>query len=233
MGWPLSTSSGKEPACQCRRCKRSGFGPWSGRSSGEGNGNPLQHSCLGNCTCRGAWLAVQTVGLKVGHNLANDQEPQVYRPHHSPLIVVFWPRWPLHSSTFSSLPTFSCSKSWKSILRLLISSCAPLDFGDCVRDLWSNYTLGCCISSLQRLCPRSRWFSMQLCVTVIAVQVKEELGVQFKCGWENRNLANASKFLQVDSKFCWLFFFFFWATIVITSAISNEGPQFPRLNVKN
>ena len=29
----------------------------SGRTSGEGNGNPLQYSCLGNPMERGAWLA--------------------------------------------------------------------------------------------------------------------------------------------------------------------------------
>ena len=29
----------------------------SGRSPGEGNGNPLQYSCLGNPTDRGAWWA--------------------------------------------------------------------------------------------------------------------------------------------------------------------------------
>ena len=28
------------------------------RSPGEGNGNPLQHSCLGNPMDRGAWRAV-------------------------------------------------------------------------------------------------------------------------------------------------------------------------------
>ena len=32
--------------------------PESGRSSGEGNGNPLQHSCLGNPMDRGAWWAI-------------------------------------------------------------------------------------------------------------------------------------------------------------------------------
>ena len=31
--------------------------PGSGRSSGEGNGNSLQYSCLGNPTDKGAWLA--------------------------------------------------------------------------------------------------------------------------------------------------------------------------------
>ena len=31
--------------------------PESGRSLGEGNDNPLQHSCLGNPRDRGAWWA--------------------------------------------------------------------------------------------------------------------------------------------------------------------------------
>ena len=31
--------------------------PGSGRSPGEGNGNPLQYSCLGNPKDRGAWRA--------------------------------------------------------------------------------------------------------------------------------------------------------------------------------
>ena len=31
--------------------------PGSGRSSGEGNGNPLQYSCLENPMDRGAWQA--------------------------------------------------------------------------------------------------------------------------------------------------------------------------------
>ena len=31
--------------------------PQSGRSPGEGNGNPIQYSCLGNPMDRGAWQA--------------------------------------------------------------------------------------------------------------------------------------------------------------------------------
>jgi len=31
--------------------------PWLGRSSGEGNGNPLQYSCLENPMDGGAWWA--------------------------------------------------------------------------------------------------------------------------------------------------------------------------------
>ena len=32
--------------------------PGSGRSSGEGSGNPFQYSCLGNPMDRGAWWAI-------------------------------------------------------------------------------------------------------------------------------------------------------------------------------
>ena len=35
-----------------------------GRSPGEGNGNPLQQSCLGNPMDRGAWRAIVLVGHK-------------------------------------------------------------------------------------------------------------------------------------------------------------------------
>ena len=35
-----------------------GLIPGPGRSPGEGNGNPLQYSCLENPTDRGAWQAI-------------------------------------------------------------------------------------------------------------------------------------------------------------------------------
>ena len=56
QGFPGGTS-GKEPICQCRRRKRHELDPWVGRSTGEGNGNPLQYSCLENPMARGAWWA--------------------------------------------------------------------------------------------------------------------------------------------------------------------------------
>ena len=43
--------------CQCRRCRDSCSIPGSGRSPGNGNGNPLQYSCLENPMERGAWWA--------------------------------------------------------------------------------------------------------------------------------------------------------------------------------
>ena len=36
-----------------------GLIPGSGRYPGEGHGNPLQYSCLGNPIDRGAWWATQ------------------------------------------------------------------------------------------------------------------------------------------------------------------------------
>ena len=45
---------GKKSAHQARDV---GSIPGSGRSPGEGNGNPLQYSCLGNSMDRGAWQA--------------------------------------------------------------------------------------------------------------------------------------------------------------------------------
>ena len=51
MGFPHS-SVDKESACNSGD---PGSIPGSGRSPGEGNGNPLQHSCLENPMDRGAW----------------------------------------------------------------------------------------------------------------------------------------------------------------------------------
>ena len=45
---------GKESACQAGATTSI---PGSGRFSGEGNGNPLQYSCLENPMDRGAWWA--------------------------------------------------------------------------------------------------------------------------------------------------------------------------------
>ena len=45
-------SDGKESACDVGD---PGLIPGSARSSGEGNGNPLQYSCLENPMDRGAW----------------------------------------------------------------------------------------------------------------------------------------------------------------------------------
>ena len=53
LGFP-GGSEGKASACNAGDL---GSIPGSGRSPGEGNGNPLQYSCLENSMDRGAWWA--------------------------------------------------------------------------------------------------------------------------------------------------------------------------------
>ena len=55
--------SGKESACQSTS---SILG--LGRSPGEGNGNPLQYSCVGNPMDRGAWWATVHGVANIRHN---------------------------------------------------------------------------------------------------------------------------------------------------------------------
>ena len=45
--------------------------PRSGRSSGEGNGNPLQYFCLGNPMDREAWYAIDQGVAKSQTQLSN------------------------------------------------------------------------------------------------------------------------------------------------------------------
>ena len=53
LGFPGGSDS-KESAC---KVGDPGLIPGSGRSPGEGNGNPLQYPCLENLMDRGAWWA--------------------------------------------------------------------------------------------------------------------------------------------------------------------------------
>ena len=67
-GFPHS-SVGKESACNAGD---PGLIPGLVRSSGGGNGNPLQYSCLENPTDRGAWQATVHWVARVQH-LASKQ----------------------------------------------------------------------------------------------------------------------------------------------------------------
>ena len=57
VGFP-GGSDGKELACSAGD---SGLIPGSGRSLGEGNGNPLQYSCVENSMDRGDWQRIGRV----------------------------------------------------------------------------------------------------------------------------------------------------------------------------
>ena len=73
IAWPLSYRlSGKEPTCQAAINPGSIHG--SGRSPGEGNGNPLQYSCLENPRDRGACMIQSTGSQCLRHDLVTKQQ---------------------------------------------------------------------------------------------------------------------------------------------------------------
>ena len=73
QGFP-SGSVSKESACNARGLS---LIPGSGRSPGEGNGNPLQYSCLGNPMDRGAWQVTVHGVARVRCNIATKPPPPI------------------------------------------------------------------------------------------------------------------------------------------------------------
>ena len=61
--------------------------PGSGRSPGEGNGNPLQYSCLEIPMGRGTWWATVHGVTRVGHDLAT-KPPNHHHPEH-PVLPLY------------------------------------------------------------------------------------------------------------------------------------------------
>ena len=58
-----------------------GLIPGSGRSPGEGHGDPLQYSSLENPMDRGAWWAiVRGFAKRVRHNLVTKQQERTLKP---------------------------------------------------------------------------------------------------------------------------------------------------------
>ena len=71
LGFPRS-SVGKECACSAGYL---GSIPGSDSSPGEGNGNPLQYSCLQNLMNRRGWEATAHGVTRVGHDLVTKPPP--------------------------------------------------------------------------------------------------------------------------------------------------------------
>ena len=72
---PYSFSDGSDGKTTSSEVGNLGLIPGSGRYSGEGNGNPLQYSCLGNPMDRGAWQATVRATLS---NTVNHYPSQLY-----------------------------------------------------------------------------------------------------------------------------------------------------------
>ena len=58
--------------------------PQLGRSPGEGNGYPLQYSCLENSMDRGAWKVIVR-GITVGHDCVYNTQTYILE-----LTFLFW-----------------------------------------------------------------------------------------------------------------------------------------------
>ena len=65
MQFPGGLLEGKESACKAGDL---GSIPGSGRYPVEGNGHPLQYSCLENPMDREAWWATSMASQRVGHD---------------------------------------------------------------------------------------------------------------------------------------------------------------------
>ena len=150
--------------------------PGSGRTPGEGNGNPLQYSCLGNSMDRGAWLATK---LDVIDHACTDCPGWVSllkSPSSQILTLV------TSFAKESNIPSF------QGLLLLISHSCVWLcDAMDCsmpglsvLHHLWSllkfmfiasvmpssHLTLWCPLLLLPSIFPSIRGFSVELSVLI-------------------------------------------------------------------
>ena len=123
LGFPGGTS-GKKPACQCRRYKRGRFEAWVGNIPREGNGNPLQYSCLENPMDGGAWWA--TV-----HGVTQSWTRLKWLSTHTPGLYTCWQGY---DPTVTRMMTYD---GWNHLLsgkHLIPVFCFPCVF----KDLCSN-----------------------------------------------------------------------------------------------
>ena len=87
LSFPGSSES-KESACNAGDLV---LIPESGRSPGEGNGNPFQYSCLGKSMDRGAWRATVHVVTKSQKRLNNRKHTHTHTHTHEQ-ITSLWGR---------------------------------------------------------------------------------------------------------------------------------------------
>ena len=108
--------------------------PGLGRFPGEGNGNPLQYSCLGNLMDRGAWQATVYGVARIEHSWVTKPPP----PPHSIVLTTNLP-------TSSNILLLFIS-SWETLSVNLLLFCAHLASRGTVC-LWSKVSVqGFCVT---------------------------------------------------------------------------------------
>ena len=104
-----SGASGKDSACQCRLGIRdASLIPGSGRSSGEGHGNPLHYSCLENPMDRGASRAPV-------HGVAKSPTWLSEDTIHFSSKLEFFLSLSVGYMVLSFLPTNAIGMNWRSV----------------------------------------------------------------------------------------------------------------------
>ena len=107
-------NSGRESACQCRRCRRHRLNPWVRKIPGVGNSNPLQDSCLEHSIVKPGglqFLRSQRVGhgtpttgnTKQGRIIPRNRLGNIH-PKSEMLCVHACP---------ASVPKSTCDSTWK------------------------------------------------------------------------------------------------------------------------
>ena len=122
--------------------------PGSGRSPGEGNGNPLQHSCLGNPMDRGAWWATvhgvtksqkQLKQLRWGYTHIITHTHSAHRHPHTQ-------SFPHNPPTFTCavIPTYSPSPTSNHTLTTHSCSCNYTHTPSCLQSCTESHAYAWC-----------------------------------------------------------------------------------------
>ena len=116
--------------------------PGSGRSPGEGNGNPLQYSCLENPMDRGAWGATVHGVAKIPSR-RKEQPTPVFLPGKSHSLRSLMKSQRVRHSGVSNTFTFVKLVKSLSCVRLFetpwtVAPQAPLSMGFSRQEYWSS-----------------------------------------------------------------------------------------------
>ena len=80
-------AGGSHGKISCLQCGRPRFDSWSGRSPGEGNGNPLQYSCLENPMDREIWPVHEVTERDMAKRACTGVHTHTYTHTHNKVAI--------------------------------------------------------------------------------------------------------------------------------------------------